>query len=466
MALNYTNRDFESLRRALLDRIPQITERWTDHNPSDIGIVLLELFAGVGDMLAYYMDTQVAEAFLPTAKQRQSVINLCKLISYRLDSAVAATTELTFTLNTIQDRDVTIPSGTSCRAFVDREPIPFETTSAVTIHRGQQEATIAARQGWRELQTFVGNGLPWQNYRLSARDIAQGSIKVAISDEQWTEVLHFRESGRDDRHFRTETDALENTQIIFGDGIRGAAPPSGTPIVVDYLRTLGAGGNLGRHLINQLQDTIRVDGRNLAVSVTNRRPATGGADRETLEHAATQGPAELRTLWKAVTKEDFRALAEGYPGVAKAQILDRNDCPHHPYYHVNLVVAPNGGGAPSRLLLDEVQAFLEARKVITTEITLYEPFYRDIQVETDIVPQPGEDADTLKSRVEQALADFFHFERVSFGQRINKSDLTALIDNTRGVDWVETLEISNSLDLKDGQLPRLGDVSVVVKAAR
>ena len=79
-SIEYSNKDYESIRQELLGRVPQLTDRWTDFNSSDLGIVLLELFCGVGDMLAYYLDAQAAEAFLPTARQRQSVIDLCKHI--------------------------------------------------------------------------------------------------------------------------------------------------------------------------------------------------------------------------------------------------------------------------------------------------------------------------------------------------------------------------------------------------
>jgi len=51
------------MRRELIARVPQLTDRWTDFNASDLGVVLLELFCGVGDMLAYYLDAQAAEAF-------------------------------------------------------------------------------------------------------------------------------------------------------------------------------------------------------------------------------------------------------------------------------------------------------------------------------------------------------------------------------------------------------------------
>jgi hypothetical protein len=53
-------KDYESIRQELLAKVPQLTDRWTDFNPSDLGVVLLELFCGVGDMLSYYLDAQAA----------------------------------------------------------------------------------------------------------------------------------------------------------------------------------------------------------------------------------------------------------------------------------------------------------------------------------------------------------------------------------------------------------------------
>src|SRR4030042_4046426 len=125
-SISYTNKDYESLRQELLARIPQLTDRWTDLNESDLGVVLLELFCGIGDMLAYYLDAQAAEAFLPTARQRQNVINLCKLISYRLDTPVAASTTLRFTLAAPLAEDLIIPAGTLCRASLEEGDIEFE----------------------------------------------------------------------------------------------------------------------------------------------------------------------------------------------------------------------------------------------------------------------------------------------------------------------------------------------------
>jgi predicted phage baseplate assembly protein len=47
------DRSYDQLRDELIKRIPVYTREWTDHNESDPGIVLLELFAHLGESLLY-----------------------------------------------------------------------------------------------------------------------------------------------------------------------------------------------------------------------------------------------------------------------------------------------------------------------------------------------------------------------------------------------------------------------------
>ncbi len=464
-SIAYTNKDYESLRRELLGRVPQLTDRWTDFNASDLGVVLLELFCGVGDMLAYYLDAQAAEAFLPTARQRQNVIQLCKLIGYRLDAPVAATTTLRFFLATPLEEDLVIPAKTVASARLDDGDVEFETVEEAILPRGQLSVDVNARQGRRKVETFTGAGEPNAHFSLTGTEIAQGSLRVLIGGQAWREVHHFQESGGVDEHFQIETDGLDRTRILFGDGVRGAVPTADAAIRVEYLETLGAGGNLGAGIVTELSGPIHQDGEPVAVAVTNPVPTTGGADRESLEHARRQAPAEVRAVWKALTKDDYKALAEGYPGVAKAQVLDVNDCADIRYYQVNLAVAPRGGGPPSALLKRDLEAFLESRKVITIEINLFEPVYRPVSIDADIHVYSGEDLDLVRRRIEQALADYFDFERMDFGWAVPSSDLIALLDGVRGVSHAHLYAPAQDVEVGAATIPVLGEVRLDVRRA-
>ena len=464
-SISYSNKDYESIRRELVARIPQLTDRWTDFNKSDLGVVLLELFCGVGDMLSYYLDAQAAEAFLPTARQRQNVINLCKLISYRLDTPVAASTLLRFTIPAPLNDDLVIPAGCLCRARLDDGDVEFETVFDSTIARGQREVEVSARQGRTRSEIFTGTGQPWQRFALSNRNVAQGSVKVRIQNEDWSEVLHFQESDADSLNFLSETDGLDVSSIAFGDGSRGAVPPSGELIEVEYLETQGSSGNIGRGLVTEVMTPVYLDGIQVALSVINSTPSTGGTDRETIAHARRQAPAEVRSLWKAVTKDDYTALAEGYPGVAKAQVLDTNDCSNIRYYNVNIAVAPDGGGLPSSLLKDELLSYLESRKVITIEIRLFDPVYVPVNIDAEVYVYAGEDLDLARSRIEVALAEQLAFDRVGFGQDIHFSDLVAAMDGVRGVSHVRMFTPLDDIRINAGEIPTLGEVILDMKRA-
>jgi hypothetical protein len=55
-SIGYINKDYESIRQELLAKIPQLTDRWTDFNHSDLGVVLLDLFCGAAAALASITD--------------------------------------------------------------------------------------------------------------------------------------------------------------------------------------------------------------------------------------------------------------------------------------------------------------------------------------------------------------------------------------------------------------------------
>jgi len=464
--LPYINKEYHSIRQELITRIPQMTERWTDFNASDLGIVLLELFAGVGDMLAYYLDAQAAECYLPTARQRQSIINLCALINYRLHGPVAATTRVRFTLGQPAQRDLIIPAGTVCRAQGASAPISFETVSDCIITAGLDAGEVNARQGERRTDVFTGTGQAFQRFPLTNPQVAHGTVNMTVNGIAWQEVESFADSTPVDPHYRLDTDALTQTLLTFGDGKFGAIPPSGAALAVTYLITLGPEGNLAPHLITELPSPILVDGQPVSATVDNPIPATGGADAESHEQARILAPAVLRSTWKAVTKADYQALCLAFPGVAKAQVLDLNDDGTLRIYTVRVVVAPEGGGAPSPQLKADLRAYLEARRMVTIDIFIDEPVYRPVPVTATLYLYPDQDADIVRQRASLALTEHFAFEQQTFAHAVYTSDLIALLDGVAGVSHVRLQSPATDVVLAPRELATLGAVALTMEVVR
>ena len=69
-ALDYLAKDYQSFRRMMLDLIPGRNPNWTERNPADVGIALVELFAYAGDYLSYFQDAVGTEAYLDSCQHR------------------------------------------------------------------------------------------------------------------------------------------------------------------------------------------------------------------------------------------------------------------------------------------------------------------------------------------------------------------------------------------------------------
>jgi len=88
--INYLAKDYASFRRVLLDRMAATAPDWTERNPADLGVMLVELLAYAGDQLSYYQDSVATEAYLGTARQRISVRRHARLLDYFMHEGVNA----------------------------------------------------------------------------------------------------------------------------------------------------------------------------------------------------------------------------------------------------------------------------------------------------------------------------------------------------------------------------------------
>lgn len=83
-ALDYLAKDYQSFRRLMMDLAPQLNPDFTERNPADLAVTLIELFAYVGDYLSYFQDAAATEAFFDTCRHRISAGRHARLIDYRM----------------------------------------------------------------------------------------------------------------------------------------------------------------------------------------------------------------------------------------------------------------------------------------------------------------------------------------------------------------------------------------------
>ena len=87
------DRSFQDLVNEARRRIPLYCPEWTDHNLSDPGITLIELFAWMTEVLIYRLN-KVPE---------KNYVKFLELLGVRLAPATAASAEVTFRLTAAQE---------------------------------------------------------------------------------------------------------------------------------------------------------------------------------------------------------------------------------------------------------------------------------------------------------------------------------------------------------------------------
>jgi hypothetical protein len=116
----------------------------TTRDPSDPSIALLDAWAMLGDVLSFYQERIANEGYLRTATERRSIMELARLIGYRLRPGVSASVYLAFTVSDGFYGEV--PVGTRAQSIpgTGERPQFFETYEKLT-----------ARDTWNNLKPRV-----------------------------------------------------------------------------------------------------------------------------------------------------------------------------------------------------------------------------------------------------------------------------------------------------------------------
>ena len=137
--VDYLARDFVSFRNALLDFAALRYPDWQVPLEADVGVMLLETMAALGDELSYLQDRHNREAYLETATERRSLRHKARLLDYEIHDGRMASTllELTVRPNVIP-KVTSVEGGSPVWARVEGStPIRFELGTRMD-DRGQE----------------------------------------------------------------------------------------------------------------------------------------------------------------------------------------------------------------------------------------------------------------------------------------------------------------------------------------
>ena len=330
--LSATKKDFYQIWNELLDTAGKLSERWdpASTNESDPGIVLLKVVTAVADKLNYSIDTNILEAFMPTAAQEESMRKLTEMLGYSMKYYRSATTDVTISYAKTESAPLTGP------VHIDRftnikdadDTVNYVTLKAIDLFNDNATKSVPCIEG--ELVTcetdndnIISISLLDDNnrYYLPETQIAENGIFVTnVNDnlnspqesDEWEKVdnLNAKGLGEDGKYYKFGFDSKEGLPYIqFPDNISSLIEDG---LRIKYIRTHGASGNVSVRTLSKMEtpsswDTTSEDAAYNVdnYNIYNSAAAKNGADKESLNDAYSNYKKTIGTFDTLVTCRDY-----------------------------------------------------------------------------------------------------------------------------------------------------------------
>lgn len=139
---NLDDRTFKEIKEEAIALIPRYCPEWTNHNDSDPGITLIELFSWMTEMTLYRLNKVPAKTYLA----------MLELMGLDLTPAQSARTVVEFHVSDTCDKDIKISRGTKITSITSGEdPVIFETEKDLSVRNTRLISCVSRREDkWQE----------------------------------------------------------------------------------------------------------------------------------------------------------------------------------------------------------------------------------------------------------------------------------------------------------------------------
>jgi hypothetical protein len=486
-SIDYTSRDFFSLRQDLISRVKTRVNTagkvWNGNDPADFGIAIIEAFAHMGDLTNYYIDRVANEAYLGTATQRQSLINLASMYGYRPAGYRQSTVDIT--LVNPGSADIVVPAGTLMSVTIvlttngssttyqeyftlleDVTVGALGSTTGQVIHGRNASAIESNAAAAGDNYDIPGErlafstGLANQSYTLKFNQVVDNSVRVFVRNAdsfvEWSEVPNLTEFGPQDFIYSLTYSGNNYVTVNFGDGVSGAIPVYGDDIKVQYYIGGGLVGNIDSGLSFSIVSVPASSGVELssltAVTISSNDVGYGGEEPESNESIRLNAPTALRSSQRAVSLDDFKSFALSMPGVGKAAAYAVAPT------SVNLYVSPTVSDISSDYypgfaadgttlkdswtnLKDTLSGELTSKTQIGTTTTILPPIYVAVDTVVEYVAEAGYSDGQIISLINTGVVYDYGYNYLDYNLNIRPEKLEQSLSAIDGVDSVKVIKL-------------------------
>jgi hypothetical protein len=460
--IDYNLKGFDDYRLALQNYLKAVYP--LDYNnfaSSDLGQMLIELFAYQASVLALRADMTANEMYIDTVKNEDNLKRLLQLIGVRMKGPTAS--KATGQLDLPNDASVSQPIVIQDNArTLDITNQRTGTPLTYTIYRQQSDGSLNL---WEKDMT-----IPWSDFvleggvssvtnllllegvkaskggtfpagarkqtiTLTDGPIIEGSIGVSSNEGAgvlYNEISNlFVASGGGQTVFEKQYTGGFGAILTFGDGVRGKMPQPGSTYVVTYRTGGGVNGDIVRGNLNK-QVGVLQGGTTVQATVTNTTKGSGGNPAESVAHAKQYAPYFFRTQYRAVTGEDYNTLANSFTGrsgqTAKAMVSLRKNGAAANVIDLFLLTkaSPLQLERASVAFKKELLDYFQNYKMLTDEIVISDGVVRTLDLVCTIFIDKSNRriADNIKQKAANALTTYFNVDNMNFGVKLSIADVT------------------------------------------
>ena len=452
--LKVTDLDFDTIKQNLKTYLnnPSINPTFQDYDFDSSGLsVLIDLLAYNTHYNAYYLNMVANEAFLDTAKIRDSVVSHAKSLGYTPYSVKSATAFINIELLSESSTvgELIIPENYKILANqIDGISYTFhvlEDIKATKSGTSYYFENIPVYEG--EVVTYNYNYYeqtnPKQIFTLPEENIDTNTLRVLVlpTPSSTSSAVYQRVDSVLDVTDTSEVYFLQESrngqyEIYFGNDIIGKKLVDGSLVQVSYLVTNGSVANKANTFLAtaSVSDSLGEIIPNGSIIVTSVSEAAGGASREDNDSIKYSATAKYSSQNRLVTYNDYSAyLLSNYPNIDSLSVWGGEDEVPPVYGKVFISMKPKDNyyisEAEKQRIIDDI---ISPKAVISIQTLIKDPEYLYLKLNNSIRYDSKKTLVTqeaLKTSIKNTIVDYFNLNISKFNSTFALSKMQEEIDN-------------------------------------